>query len=140
MRHGAGDGCPPKFGLYFAGQAAAADGLAVAVGALADWWLPTDRDDARDALLELWRRAIRPAGPAPITSPSVSVVGRSAIRTAAITRSFGSADPSVMIPILPDIRRIQGPADPSGMRTDSHHAQDHAFGSEAGRAARRRQR
>jgi hypothetical protein len=105
-----------------------------------DWWLPTDRDDARDALLELWRRAIRPAGPAPITSPSVSVVGRSAIRTAAITRSFGSADPSVMIPILPDIRRIQGPADPSGMRTDSNHAQDHAFGSEAGRAARRRQR
>lgn len=22
-----------------------------------DWWLPLDRDDARDALLEVWRRA-----------------------------------------------------------------------------------
>src|SRR5437868_9778434 len=47
--------------------------------------------------------AIRPVGPAPTTRTSVSDVGGSAIRTAAIARSFGSAGQPVLILILLDI-------------------------------------
>src|SRR5215472_16782984 len=56
--------------------------------------------------------AIRPVGPAPTTRTSVPVIGRSAIRTAAITRSFAAAGQSVVIPTLLDIWAHSTPGGP----------------------------
>src|SRR5215471_3495432 len=62
--------------------------------------------------------AIRPVGPAPTTRTSVPVVGRSAIRTAAMTLSFAAVGQSVVISILLDIWAHSRPEwTVSGLRT-----------------------
>ncbi len=57
LRRGTAEGDAPEFGLYL--QAKPPPPVAWSSRWLQwpDWWLPLDRADARDALLELWRRA-----------------------------------------------------------------------------------
>lgn len=47
----------PEFGLYLQGKPPSPMGWASRWVRWPDWWLPADRDDARNALLEVWRRA-----------------------------------------------------------------------------------
>jgi hypothetical protein len=48
---------PPAFGLYLQGAAPPAPAWPWRWVRWPDWWLPADRADARDALVDLWRRA-----------------------------------------------------------------------------------
>lgn len=57
LKHGAGEGTPPAFGLYLQSKPPPQVDWSSRWLRWPDWWLPIDRDDARDALLELWRRA-----------------------------------------------------------------------------------
>lgn len=54
LRHGTDD--PPEFGLYALARAPAAQPWPSRWVRWPDFRLPTDRADARDAVLELWRR------------------------------------------------------------------------------------
>jgi len=51
------DGVSPEFGLYLQARRPPPTGWPSRWLRWPDWWLPMDRDDARDALLELWQRA-----------------------------------------------------------------------------------
>lgn len=57
LRSGAAEGVAPEFGLYLQGNPPPPLGWSSRWVRWPDWWLPVDRADARDALLELWRRA-----------------------------------------------------------------------------------
>jgi len=57
LRHGAGQGAPPEFGLYLLGKPPPPMDWASRWVRWRDWWLPAYRDDARDAMFELWRRS-----------------------------------------------------------------------------------
>jgi len=57
LRHGSPDEAPPEFGLYLQALQPPPTAWSSRWVRWPDWWLPTDRDDARDALLELWQRA-----------------------------------------------------------------------------------
>lgn len=57
LRHGAVEGAAPEFGLCLQGKAPPQVDWQSRWVRWPDWWLPADRADARDALLELWRRA-----------------------------------------------------------------------------------
>ena len=57
LRHGAPAGETPQFGLYLQGRPPPPVDWSSRWVRWPDWWLPADRADARDALLELWRRA-----------------------------------------------------------------------------------
>jgi len=57
LRHRVPDGPSPEFGLYLQAEQPPPTGWSLRWVRWPDWWLPTDRDDARDALLELWQRA-----------------------------------------------------------------------------------
>jgi len=48
---------PPEFALYLQGNAPPPLPWPSRWVRWPDWWLPIDRADARDAVLELWRRA-----------------------------------------------------------------------------------
>ncbi|MBA2558376.1 MAG: protein phosphatase [Propionibacteriales bacterium] len=51
------EGPEPRFGLYLTGSAPAEQGWSMRWLRWPDFWLPLDRDDAAEALRELWRRA-----------------------------------------------------------------------------------
>ncbi|GAA5190168.1 protein-tyrosine phosphatase family protein [Rugosimonospora acidiphila] len=51
------DGPPPTFGLYLLGQEPPAMSWPTRWLRWPDFWLPTDREDARAALREVWERA-----------------------------------------------------------------------------------
>ena len=57
LRRGAAEGVAPEFGLYLQGRPPAPMDWPSRWVRWPDWWLPFDRADARDALVELWRRA-----------------------------------------------------------------------------------
>jgi Protein-tyrosine phosphatase len=57
LRRGAAEGVAPEFGLYLQGEPPAPMDWPSRWVRWPDWWLPFDRADARDALIELWRRA-----------------------------------------------------------------------------------
>lgn len=57
LRHGAVEGAVPEFGLYLQSKPPRPVGWPSRWVRWPDWWLPADRGDARDALLDLWRRA-----------------------------------------------------------------------------------
>ena len=57
LRHRVPDGAPPEFGLYLQTERPPPTAWPSRWVQWPDWWLPTDRDDAHDALLELWQRA-----------------------------------------------------------------------------------
>jgi len=64
--HGRGAGCDagpdgqaPQFGLYLLGSRPPAMRWPSRWVRWPDWWLPVDGDDARDAIVETWRRAER---------------------------------------------------------------------------------
>lgn len=57
LRHGANQDPPPEFGLYLQLKPPSPGDWTWRWVRWPDWWLPLDRDDARDAILELWRRA-----------------------------------------------------------------------------------
>lgn len=57
LRHGTVEGAAPEFGLYLLGKPPAPVRWQSRWVRWPDWWLPADRGDARNALLELWRRA-----------------------------------------------------------------------------------
>jgi len=56
-RGGGPDGQAPQFGLYLLGSRPPAMPWPSRWVRWPDWWLPVDRDDARDAIVETWRRA-----------------------------------------------------------------------------------
>jgi hypothetical protein len=57
LRHGVPDGMSPQFGLYLQGKRPPAVAWPSRWVRWPDWWLPLNPQDARDALLELYRRA-----------------------------------------------------------------------------------
>lgn len=57
LRDGTPAGVAPEFGVYLLGRPPPAMGWSPRWVRWPDWWLPVDRADARDALVELWRRA-----------------------------------------------------------------------------------
>jgi protein-tyrosine phosphatase len=57
LRHDAAADVPPEFGLYLQDKPPAPVGWPSRWVRWPDWWLPSDRADARDAVLEVWRRA-----------------------------------------------------------------------------------
>lgn len=57
LRRGAIEGVVPEFGLYLQGRSPAPMDWPSRWVRWPDWWLPFDRADTRDALVELWRRA-----------------------------------------------------------------------------------
>jgi len=57
LRHGTAEGVAPEFGLYLQGKPPPPVGWSSRWLRWPDWWLPLGRADAREALLELWRRA-----------------------------------------------------------------------------------
>ncbi|MQA16885.1 MAG: protein phosphatase [Pseudonocardiaceae bacterium] len=57
LRHGAAGGAAPEFGLYLQGRSPPPVSWQSRWVRWPDGWLPADRGDARDALLELWLRA-----------------------------------------------------------------------------------
>lgn len=57
LKQGAGEGAPPEFGLYLQSKPPPPVDWSSRWLLWPDWWLPVNRDDARNALLELWRRA-----------------------------------------------------------------------------------
>ncbi len=57
LRHGVHDDVAPEFGLYLQAKSPAPVIWASRWVRWPNWWLPANRDDAREALLELWRRA-----------------------------------------------------------------------------------
>jgi len=57
LGRGATDGAAPEFGVYLQGKRPPPMSWSSRWVRWPDWWLPVDRTDARDALLELWRRA-----------------------------------------------------------------------------------
>jgi len=50
-------GAAPEFGLYLQGRPPPQMGWETRWVRWPDWWLPADRKDAREAFVELWRRA-----------------------------------------------------------------------------------
>ncbi|MDP9433454.1 MAG: protein phosphatase [Actinomycetota bacterium] len=59
LRRALPPGPPPQFGLYLLGQPPPEVLWAARWVRWPDWWLPASRDDAHDALVELYRRASR---------------------------------------------------------------------------------
>lgn len=57
LRHAAVSGAPPEFGLYLQGRPPPPVDWSSRWLRWPDWWLPVDQDDAREALLDLWRQA-----------------------------------------------------------------------------------
>lgn len=57
LRHGAPDGVRPAFGLYLLAKPPQPMAWPSRWVRWPDWWLPRDRADARDAVLDVWRRA-----------------------------------------------------------------------------------
>jgi len=57
LRRGAAEGVAPEFELFLQGKQPPPMGWSSRSVRWPDWWMPADRVDARDALLELWRRA-----------------------------------------------------------------------------------
>ncbi|SRR5712692_9953010 len=57
LRRGTAEGAVPEFGLYLQGKPPPPMSWSSRWVRWPDWWLPVDRADARDALVELWERA-----------------------------------------------------------------------------------
>ena len=57
LRHPVPAGALPEFGLYLQGKPPPPMGWPSRWVRWPDWRLPADRNDARDALIELWQRA-----------------------------------------------------------------------------------
>ncbi len=51
------DGAPPQFGLYLQAKPPPPFEWPSRWLRWPDWWLPLDRNDARDSLVELWQRS-----------------------------------------------------------------------------------
>jgi Protein-tyrosine phosphatase len=59
LRSGTPSGAVPEFGLYLLTKPPQTMRWQSRWVRWPDWWLPTDRADAHDALVELWQRAER---------------------------------------------------------------------------------
>jgi hypothetical protein len=57
LRRGPAAGPLPEFGLYLQGKPPPPMEWPNRYVRWPDWWLPADQNDARDAILEVWRRA-----------------------------------------------------------------------------------
>lgn len=57
LRRGPAEAPEPEFGLYLQGRPPPPVRWPSRWVRWPDWWLPADRDDARDGLVELWTRA-----------------------------------------------------------------------------------